>query len=75
VVAHRPEARLAVGRLEDPEALPREVEVDEIGDVGLVVDHDDRPLAVTGHRAHGRTISRPSGARATPVSDAFAARR
>ena len=35
----------APGRgLQDPEALAVEVEVDEVGDVGLVVDDDDRPL-------------------------------
>jgi CheY-like chemotaxis protein len=38
--------------LEHPEALAGEVHVDEVGNVGLVVDDDDRPLLVV-HDIHG----------------------
>ena len=43
VGAHRLEPRLARRRLEDAVAVAGQVQVDEIGDVGLVVDHDDGP--------------------------------
>ena len=52
VVADRVEARLAGRRLQDPEAVAREVEVDEVGDVGLVVDDDD---GAPFHGRHRRT--------------------
>ncbi len=39
-----------VGSLEDPEPVPLEVEPDQVGDVGVVLDDDDRPR----RRAHAR---------------------
>ena len=44
VGADRLEPRFARRRLEDAVAVAGEVEVDEVGDVGLVVDHDDGAL-------------------------------
>ena len=45
-------AAFAGGRLQHPEALARQVEVDEVGDVGLVVDDDD---GAPFHGGHGCT--------------------
>ena len=33
---------VAVGRLDDPEPLPAQVQVDQVGDVGVVLHHHDR---------------------------------
>ena len=49
-VAHRLEPGLAGGRLQDPEALAGEVQVDEVGDVRLVVDDEDGAPFHGGHR-------------------------
>src|SRR5262249_13631770 len=57
VVPDRLQPALAGAGFQHPEALAGEVEVDEVGDVGLVVDDDDRPLLIL-HHAHG-PISRP----------------
>ena len=43
VRADRLQPRLAGRRLEHPEPVAGEIEVDEVGDVGLVVDDDDGP--------------------------------
>ena len=52
VRADRLEARFAGRRLEHPVPVAGEVEVDEIGDVGLVVDDDD------GSPFHGAMVAR-----------------
>ena len=43
VRAHRLEPRFTGRRLEDAVPVAGEVQVDEVGDVGLVVDDDDGP--------------------------------
>jgi hypothetical protein len=37
-------ARLTVARLDDAEALAAEVQVEQVGDIRVVLDHDDRAL-------------------------------
>ena len=62
-VAHRGEAGLAGSRLHHAVALSGKVQVDEIGDVGLVVDHHDRAAF------HGAIVARATrGARHASVS-------
>ena len=56
VGADRFEPRLAGRDLEDPEPVAGEVEVDEVGDVGLVVDDDD------GSPFHGAIVARRAAA-------------
>ena len=60
MVADRLEPGLAGRRLQHPVALAGEVEVDEVGDVRLVVDDEDR---ASFHARHRRT------SRARSVSD------
>ena len=51
VLGDRPDAVFAGGRLHDPEAVAAEVELDQVGDVRLVVDDEDRARAPYGsHR-------------------------
>ena len=42
LVAHRVEPPLPVGRLHHPEPLLAQVELDQVGDVLVVLDHHDR---------------------------------
>ena len=52
VVAHGFQPGFAGRGLQDPIPVAREVQVDEVGDVGLVVDDDDGPSF------HGAIVAR-----------------
>src|SRR5581483_2501990 len=46
------EPLFAVVRLQDAETFPAQVHVDQVGDVGIVLDHDDRAEVLAGgHRS------------------------
>ncbi len=61
VVPYRVERADPGALLQHPEALPDEVERDEVGDVGLVLDDEDRPLL------HALTVPSHSQAPMMPV--------
>ena len=61
VAAERVEPGAARRRLQDPVPLPFQVQADEVGDVVLVVDDDDRPLLHLDHSGpHAPRERRPS---------------
>ncbi len=48
----RRQARLARAGLDDPEPLPPEVHVDEVGNIAVVLDDDDGALLVWPYSQH-----------------------